>query len=147
MNKKTIKTIITVSSIGVISLFYGCSSQEAVIIDQTKNVTKAASGSNYLSDMLRFVKYNNNIYWETDMYIPATEIKDTIGDYLGDTLYTDIQDINVLSNSYNKLLNNLSNMQSNIQDGIKIYSPQNNNDNSQIILELNEDSFLIFEKE
>ena len=44
-----------------------------------------------LSDMLRFVKFNNAIYWETDIFIPVTEIKDTIGDYLGETSYIDIQ--------------------------------------------------------
>ena len=100
-----------------------------------------------LSDMLRFVKFNNAIYWETDIFIPVTEIKDTIGDYLGETSYIDIQDINLLSDSYTELLNNLSNTQSNIQGGKKIYSPQNNNDNNQIILELNEKSFLVFENE
>ena len=147
MDIKKTKIVVTVLSVSIISLFSGCSSQEAVKSNQVKNVTKETSGSNELSDMLRFVKFNNAIYWETDIFIPVTEIKDTIGDYLGETSYIDIQDINLLSDSYTELLNNLSNTQSNIQGGKKIYSPQNNNDNNQIILELNEKSFLVFEKE
>ena len=114
--------------------------------NETVSAAAQAGTQTAISDFLLFVKYDENIYYQTGETITKDEAESKKSVSLGATSFSDIPDVNTTAEEIEKLLSDLPSLSSNINTSVNVYSVVSDPDNRQLLVETGEDEYEIFER-
>ena len=95
------------------------------------------------SDMLLYVKYGDNVYWQTVMYVDEVEIESLKGDKIGETVYKDLNDVNAVTTT--EEIKKFPDLSSNVGTGAAVFKVKGEDD--RLLVVFGENSGEIFKAE
>lgn len=113
------------------------------IISKTPSILQS---STQLADTLLMIKYNNNIYYSAGIQIDRQKFDSIKGLLLGTTSTIETDDINTISNIFENNSILLPDLASNIASPVKVYSVNNDPNEIQLIAEIDNATYELFEK-
>ena len=118
-------------------LFIGCNTQNG-----TEKALQEV-GEMSTSDMLLYVKYGDNVYWQTVMYVDEVEIESLKGDKIGETVYKDLNDVNAVTTT--EEIKKFPDLSSNVGTGAAVFKVKGEDD--RLLVVFGENSGEIFKAE
>jgi len=116
---------------------------DTTIISKTPSILQS---STQLADTLLMIKYNNNIYYSAGIQIDRQKFDSIKGLLLGTTSTIETDDINTISNIFENNSILLPDLASNIASPVKVYSVNNDPNEIQLIAEIDNATYELFEK-
>ena len=133
--KKRLMVIIAASLCSI--SFIGCNTQN----ETEKELQEVGEMST--SDMLLYVKYGDNVYWQTVKYVDEVEIESLKGDKIGKTVYKDLNDVNAVTTT--EEIKKFPDLSSNVGTGAAVFKVKGEDD--RLIVVYGENSGEIFKAE
>ena len=121
--KKRLMVIIAASLCSI--SFIGCNTQN----ETEKELQEVGEMST--SDMLLYVKYGDNVYWQTVMYVDEVEIESLKGDKIGETFYKDLNDVNGVTTS--EEIKKIPDLSSNAGTGMEVFKVKGEDDRLLVV--------------
>ncbi len=121
--KKRLMVIIAASLCSI--SFIGCNTQN----ETEKELQEVGEMST--SDMLLYVKYGDNVYWQTVKYVDEVEIESLKGDKIGETFYKDLNDVNGVTTS--EEIKKIPDLSSNAGTGMEVFKVKGEDDRLLVV--------------
>lgn len=121
--KKRLMVIIAASLCSI--SFIGCNTQN----ETEKELQEVGEMST--SDMLLYVKYGDNVYWQTVKYVDEVEIESLKGDKIGETFYKDLNDVNGVTTS--EEIKKIPDLSSNAETGMEVFKVKGEDDRLLVV--------------
>ena len=121
--KKRLMVIIAASLCSI--SFIGCNTQN----ETEKELQEVGEMST--SDMLLYVKYGDNVYWQTVKYVDEVEIESLKGDKIGETFYKDLNDVNGVTTS--EEIKKIPDVSSNAGTGVEVFKVKGEDDRLLVV--------------
>ena len=121
--KKRLMVIIAASLCSI--SFIGCNTQN----ETEKELQEVGEMST--SDMLLYVKYGDNVYWQTVKYVDEVEIESLKGDKIGETFYKDLNDVNGVTTS--EEIKKIPDLSSNAGTGVEVFKVKGEDDRLLVV--------------
>ena len=121
--KKRLMVIIAASLCSI--SFIGCNTQN----ETEKELQEVGEMST--SDMLLYVKYGDNVYWQTVKYVDEVEIESLKGDKIGETFYKDLNDVNGVTTS--EEIKKITDLSSNAGTGMEVFKVKGEDDRLLVV--------------